>query len=141
MTDQHSDTIECAAVAAGAIGVPGVYSFGLDVSVVSGIWVGMLMKIAEDSGHPIDGAYAMKVATAVASSVAGYVAGSKVFIQIARWFPGMGTAAAMSVNVTLNYVYTKRLGKAFAGFFDHSDFELLDAAELVLILIPLIGKE
>ena len=50
----------------------------------------------------------------------------------------MGTVTAMTVNATLNYVYTKKLGKAFAGLFDHSGFEFMDAAELALILLPFL---
>lgn len=45
--------VGAAAKAAGAIGVPGAFSFGLDVAVMGTIWAAMIFAVAERSSHRI----------------------------------------------------------------------------------------
>lgn len=141
MASRHETTIRTAAAAAAAVGVPGVYSFGYDATLVSGIWTGMLVSIATESAHPMDRKFAAKVSLSVAKGVAAYVGGSKVAVQILRWIPGAGTVTAMGVNAGANYLYTYRLGHAFGEMFDRPDLRLGDASALASVLVPLVTKK
>ena len=88
-TRYHS-IVKKAALAAGALGVPGAFSFGLDISGMSGIWIAMTLAIAKESGHEIDQAFAAKFIAAVTAGVAGYVGGSKVATTLLHLIPGAG---------------------------------------------------
>lgn len=66
---RYQPAIQTACLSAGAIGVPGAFSAGLDISAMAGIWSTMMVAIAMESGHKIDTVFAGKVAAAVAAGV------------------------------------------------------------------------
>ena len=136
---QYHPIIKTAAAAAGALGVPGAFSFGLDIAGMSGIWITMTLAIASESRHEIDRAYATKLIAAVTAGVAGYVGGSKVATTLLHLIPGAGTAAAIGVNSALDFLYTWRLGCTLAKLFDKPDFVATDARRLALDIAHVIG--
>jgi uncharacterized protein (DUF697 family) len=136
---RYHPIVKKSAVAAGALGVPGAFSFGLDVTGLSGIWITMTLAIAKESGHEIDRAFATKLIAAVTAGVAGYVGGSKVATTLLHLIPGAGSLAAVGVNSALDFLYTWRLGCSLSNLFDRSDFMPSDVRRMAMDIVHIIG--
>jgi len=136
---QYRPIVGAASKAAGIIGVPGAFSFGLDVTVMSGIWAAMIISICAKSNHKVDKTFALKIATGVLSGVAAYVGGSKIAMKLLHLIPGAGSIAAIGVNSTLNYLFTYKLGHAFSNLFDRGEFDDEDVKGLVMTLLTLVA--
>lgn len=136
---KYQSIVKNSAMAAGALGVPGAFSFGLDVTGMSGIWIAMTLAIAGESGHDVDRAFATKLVAAVTAGVAGYVGGSKVATTLLHLIPGAGSVAAMGVNSALDFLYTWRLGSALANLFDKPEFVPGDIGTMAWNIIQVIG--
>lgn len=136
---KYQSIVKSSATAAGAVGVPGAFSFGLDVTAMSGIWIAMTLAIARESSHDVDRAFATKLVAAVTAGVAGYVGGSKVATTLLHLIPGAGSVAAMGVNSALDFLYTWRLGSALANLFDKPDFVAGDIGSMAWNIVQVIG--
>ena len=136
---QYQSIVRKSAMAAAAVGIPGAFSFGLDVTAMSGIWITMTLAVAKESGHDVDQAFVTKPVAGVASGTAGYIGGSKVATTLLHIIPGAGSMAAMSVNSALDFLYTWRLGSALADLFDRPDFAPSDAARMARNIAGAIG--
>jgi uncharacterized protein (DUF697 family) len=135
---KYAPIVKAAAKTAGAIGVPGAFSFGLDVTVMAGIWTTMTVAIAHKSNHQIDRSFAAKLVSAVLGGIAGYIGGSKLAMKLLHFIPGPGTLAAMGVNSFLDFWFTWRLGKGLAQLFDKKDLSTLDIGLIAIHLIAII---
>jgi uncharacterized protein (DUF697 family) len=139
---KYEGIINKATLAAGAIGAPGAFSFGLDVSVMTGIWGTMIVAIAEKSGREMDKTTAAKIASGVAAGVAAYIAGSKLAVNVIRFIPGPGTLAAMAANTGLNAWYTRSLGHVLVDMFEREEFELTDVGSAVYVILEaMVGEK
>lgn len=118
---------------------PGAFSFGLDVTVMTGIWATMTVAIAKESGHEVNKTYATKIAAAVLTGVASYVTGSKIAMKALHVVPLAGTLAAMGVNSFLNYWFTFKVGKALAELFDTSDFSSSSQEQLIRRILSAVS--
>jgi uncharacterized protein (DUF697 family) len=118
LPSKYTGIVNGAALAAGAIGVPGSVCPPLDMAATSAIWIKMTRDIAKASGHAVDGMFATKLIYSICAGSALYVCGSKVFNAILHLIPGAGTVTAAGANATLNYVYTNRLGAKLVAQFD-----------------------
>lgn len=136
--EKYKPIVGAAAKTAGAIGVPGAFSFGLDVTAMTGIWGTMTVAIAEKSGHKVDKIFAGKLASAVLVGVGGYVGGSKIVMKLFHLVPGAGSIAAMGVNSFMNAWFTYRVGKALANLFDTGDYSPKDLKSMVQYLLIII---
>lgn len=125
--------------AAGAIGIPGAFSFGLDVTVMSSIWVTMLIAISKRSNHTMDLAFALKVTSGVLAGVAAYVGGSKLAMKLLHLIPGIGTLGAIGVNSSLNYLFTYKFGHAISNLFDRGEFDKSDVVAMVSSIMTLVA--
>lgn len=124
--EKYRKIVKVATVTAGGIGVPGAFSFGLDVTALSGTWIIMILAVADKSGHEMDKAFAGKLAAGVLAGVAAYIAGSKLAMGLLHLIPGAGTLAAIGVNSLLNALYTYKMGHALSNLFDKGGFEMSD---------------
>jgi len=138
---KYSGIINKATWAAGGIGVPGALFFGLDVTVMAGIWATMILSIADKSGREIDKTWAAKVASGVATGIAAYVGGSKLAVGILGWIPVVGWIPAMAVNSTLNAWFTRNLGHAMVDMFERENFEFTDVSNAVSIILTSMGGD
>lgn len=136
---EHRPTVRKAARAAGAIGIPGAFSAGLDVAAISGIWIRMTIGIAQKSGHDVDKVLATKLVAAVASGMAGYVGASRLATMLLHGIPGAGTIAAVGINSAMNFFYTWRFGAGLAAMFDKPGFTLGDATTMARQLVTAIA--
>jgi hypothetical protein len=136
---KYRSTVNAAAKAAGGLGVPGAFSFGLDVAGMITIWSLMIREIAIVSGHRVDAHFAKKIAYGVGAGVAAYVGGSKIAMKLLHLIPGMGTLAAIGVNTGLNFLFTYKLGSALAKMFDKGAFDDGDVTEAVYVLTTLVA--
>jgi uncharacterized protein (DUF697 family) len=123
---------------AGAVGVPGAFSFGLDVSVMAGIWSTMLMEIAKRSGRKVSQDFGVKLVTGVLAGVAAYVGGSKLAMKLLHLIPGAGTLAAIGVNSLLNLFFTWRFGNAMAKLFERGAFDAEDFGDIVAYTLAIL---
>jgi uncharacterized protein (DUF697 family) len=133
--EQYRPIIKEAALSAGAIGIPGAFSFGLDVAAMTGIWTTMTVSIAKASGHKVDRTFIGKLVAALVGGVAAYVGGSKLAMAALHAIPGAGTLTAVGVNSFLNFWYTWRVGRALAILFDREDFSLDDVSKVAKDLL------
>lgn len=109
--------------AAGAIGVPGAFSFGADVPILLSIWgVGGVM-IADAAGHHASASQMKALATSAISGGAAFVAGSKLAGKLFHLLPGPGTMAAIGVNSSLDAFFTYRFLRSVAKVYDQCDSE------------------
>jgi uncharacterized protein (DUF697 family) len=138
---KHRRTIAIATKSAVALGVPGALWPVADTMGITGIWTTMTWKIAEESGHPMDKAAAAKFASAALSGVMSYVVGSKIFTWLLHLIPGFGTLGSMTINSTLNGLFTYRLGRYLIGQFRRPNFttdNMMDSSiKLVSVIIVL----
>jgi uncharacterized protein (DUF697 family) len=137
--DKYRGIVGAGAKAAGAIGVPGAFSFGLDVTVMGVIWTSMVLAIAEKSQHKVDKAFAIKLTTGVLAGVAAYVGGSKLAMKLLHLIPVAGSLAAIGVNSSLNYLFTYKFGNAMAKLFDKGTFDTSDTQEVIITLLTLVA--
>jgi hypothetical protein len=136
---QYREIVGAASKAAGLIGVPGAFLFGLDVSVVGGIWAAMVVALGAKSNHKIDKVFAFKLATGVLAGTAAYVGGSKIAMSLLHLMPGIGSIGAIGVNSTLNYLFTYRLGHAMSKLFDKGGYDEVDVSALITTVLPLVA--
>jgi hypothetical protein len=135
---QYREIVGAASKAAGLVGIPGAFSFGLDVTVVGGIWAGMIVALGAKSNHQIDKTFALKLSTGVLAGVAAYVGGSKIAMKLLHLIPGAGTLAAIGVNSSLNYLFTYKVGHAISNLFDKGSYDASDVNNLVTTTLTLI---
>ena len=139
ISNKYRSTVRKATLAAGAIGVPGAFSFGADVAAMSTTWIAMIKSIANKSGHAIDNAYAVKLAGAVLAGVGAYVGGSKIAMKFLHLIPGAGTLAAIGVNSSLNALFTYKMGHALSKTFDQKGLDSSNATEMTCMLLSLVA--
>jgi hypothetical protein len=135
MTLKYDQEVLGYAGMAAAIGVPGAVSFGLDILALGGLWGTMLYDISTTTGHSRDKNFYVKIGGSVATSLAAYIAGSKILVTLLNAIPGAGTGAAIALNSTLNGLYTWRLGQAFLQLFDKPDINWDDVETVAEILL------
>ena len=135
---KYRGIVRTATMSAGAIGVPGAFSFGADVAAMSTIWVSMIIAISEKSGHKVNGAYAAKLASCVLAGVGAYVGGSKIAMKLLHLIPVAGTLSAIGVNSLLNGLYTYKLGHAISNLFDKGRLDLSDGAVAAATILSLV---
>jgi uncharacterized protein (DUF697 family) len=143
----YNDIIGAAVVTTAGLGVGTAFAPGADIALCGGAWVGMMVAIADRSGHQENKAFWGKVLASVGMGAAGYWAGSKVFTGILFYvIPGAGSVTAATLNALLNGLYTWRLGNSFANLFDKSDIDLRDVGAVAgylrgaLAPIPTYGE-
>ena len=136
---QYRPVVGAAAKAAAAIGVPGAFSFGLDVVGMGAIWAGMIREIAHQSVHKIDNHYAKKVACGIAAGAGAYVGGSKLAMKLLHLIPGAGTLAAIGVNCFMHFLFTYKLGHGISKMFKKGSFDDYDAAQAVIVLLGVVA--
>ena len=136
---QYRPVVGAAAKAAAAIGVPGAFSFGLDVVGMGAIWAGMIREIAQRSNHKIDKHFAKKVAFGVSAGAGAYIGGSKIAMKLLHLIPGAGTLAAIGVNSFMNFLFTYKLGNGLSKMFDKGTFDDNDVAEAVIVLLGIVA--
>ena len=98
----------------------------------------MTVRLAQISGHPVDGTFATKLGMAVLSGTAGYVVGSKLAMKALHIIPGAGTLSAVGVTATLNGLFTLKLGRAIVNLFDKGEFDTQDYKAAGSSLIALV---
>ncbi len=135
----YRSTVNAAAKAAGGLGVPGAFSFGLDVTGMITIWSLMIREIAIISGHRVDASFAKKIAYGVGAGIAAYIGGSKIAMKLLHLIPGLGSLAAIGVNSGLNFLFTYKLGSALSKMFDKGAFDDSDVTEAVYVLTTLVA--
>jgi uncharacterized protein (DUF697 family) len=125
MTDSRKaqEIIHNHALAAAGLGIPGSFIPMADMSGMAVIWGKMILELAAESRHAVDGAYATKLATSVVSGVTLYVGGSKAITWLLHFIlPGAGTLTVVAINALFNWIYTLRLGKLIAQHFEQPGF-------------------
>jgi uncharacterized protein (DUF697 family) len=137
--DEHRGIVGAAARAAGVIGVPGAFSFGLDVGAMGVIWAGMIGAIAAKSNHEINKEFAVKVATGVATGVGAYVVGSKIAMGLLNFIPFAGTLTAIGINSVLNYLFTYKLGNVITKLFAEGESDVADMEHLIVTVASMVG--
>jgi uncharacterized protein (DUF697 family) len=135
---EYREIVRRGTLSAGAVGVPGAVSFGLDVTAMTGIWTAMLIAIADKSAHRTDKVFAAKVVAGVLAGVGAYLTGSKIAVGLLNLIPGAGTLAAMGVNSGLNALFTYRFGHAMSSLFDKGTFDTSDAASATATVLTVI---
>jgi hypothetical protein len=138
---EYRGIVGAAAKAAGLIGVPGAFSFGLDVTAMTGIWAAMIVALGAKSNHKVDKIFAAKLATGILTGIAAYVTGSKIAMKLLHLVPGAGSIAAMGVNGTLNYVFTYRVGHAISNLFAKGNYDEADMKVLLTTVLSLVGSK
>ena len=136
---EYRQIVKTATITAGGIGVPGAFSFGVDVVALSGTWAVMILAIASKSGHEVDKPFAAKLTAGVAAGVGAYIVGSKVATQLLHLVPIAGTLAAIGINSSLNALYTYKVGSAVSVLFDKGGFEEADMADMMNGLLRVIA--
>ena len=138
---EHRGIVGAAAKAAGLIGVPGAFSFGLDATAMTGIWAAMIVALGAKSNHQVDKIFAAKLATGILTGIAAYVTGSKIAMKLLHLIPGAGSIAAMGVNGTLNYVFTYRVGHSISNLFAKGSYDEADMKVLLTTVLSLVGSK
>lgn len=136
---QYRPVVGAAAKAAAAIGVPGAFSFGLDVVGMGTIWAAMIREIAQRSGHEVDMQYAKKIACGIAAGAGAYIGGSKLAMKLLHLIPGAGTLAAIGVNSFMNFLFTYKLGHGLSKMFEKGSYDDSDAAQAVIVLLGVVA--
>lgn len=121
---RYEKLVAAAVAASAAAGVPGAFSFGADIAGLATIWGGLMVAVANRSGHELDKPYAVKIAGSVLASVAGYMAGIKMATGLFHLIPGAGTLTAVGISTSLNMLFTYRFGKLLVERFDKPDIDL-----------------
>lgn len=128
---KHENAIYTAAYAAAAAGVPGTFVPVLDVAAVGTAWAGMMVAIANNAKRKMDRDTALKLAMAILSGAAAYLAGTKLITFLLHFIPGAGSIAALGINCLLNFLYTFRLGRLMALQMEKPDFDTGDFASII----------
>jgi hypothetical protein len=136
---QYREIVRNGTLTAGAAGLPGAFSFGLDVSVMSGIWIAMMIAISSESAHRTDKIFATKLVSGVLAGVAAYVGGSKIAVGLLHLIPGAGSLAAMGVNSGMNALYTYKFGHAMSNLFDKGNFDEGDVTAAIAAVLTLVA--
>jgi len=136
---QYREIVRNGTVSAGAVGVPGAFSFGLDVTAMTTIWGAMMIAIADRSAHRTDKVFVTKVVAGVLAGVGAYVGGTKIATMLLHLIPGAGTLAAMGVNSGLNALFTYRFGHAISDLFDKGSFSPSDVATAVTTVLTMVA--
>jgi hypothetical protein len=114
-----------ASAAAGAVGVPGAFSFGSDVIVLKGIWVTGILLICSEAKVKLTKKEALQLATAGLVGAATFVAGSKIAAKLFHLIPGPGTLAAIGINSFLDAFFTYSFLRSVAKIMEKYDEEHL----------------
>ncbi len=135
------ELVQKAAMSAGAIGVPGALSFGLDVTAISAIWITMTLSIARRSGHKeLSKDFVTKLVLAVVAGAGTYITGSKLASKALLAIPVGGTVAAIGVNSFLNCWFTLRLGNAVIELFTKPQFDADDLSGALAHCLPIMKQ-
>jgi hypothetical protein len=126
--------VQLAARAAGGLGVPGLFSPGLDEAGMYSIWFAMVTTIAKRSGAEVSAATVAKLVSAALAGAAAYSLGSKVLtwgvIAVGAAAPFATVPAAIAMNVGLNAYLTRRLGRRCIARFSDPRFSARDVLDL-----------
>ena len=134
---KYQDIISQHAIAAaGAAGVGAVIPLA-DTIAVSGIWIAMIARIAERSGHQADDAIIQKFVITILQGAGSYIVGTAV-LRVLMMTTGIGIIGAAVLNALLNFLYTARLGIFIAEQFDRPGFEMTHALATVDSLIQIV---
>lgn len=144
---QRSQTIiDNAALAAGGLGIPGIFVPGVDIAGMAVIWGKMVMDLAEASGHKVDAKFGVKMVSSLTAGVTLYIGGGKLMTWFLNFIPGIGSIAAAGINAMFNWIYTLRLGKLVANQFSKPGFDagtlLISASGLasMVFAIPTLSE-
>jgi len=135
LSQTSKQIINNAALAAGGLGVPGIFLPGVDMVGVAGVWTKMMIDLANESGHQVDMEFAGKVITSVLAGASLYMGGSKLMTTLLT-YTGVGAIPAAGINAMFNWIYTLRLGKLLATQFSQPGFT---ASALLLSMKGLTG--
>jgi hypothetical protein len=141
-----ASAIRKATVAAGGLGVPGLFYPGLDEAGMAAIWATMVTTVARRCGAAVSPATITKLVTSALSSVAAYTLGSKILtwaaLPLVAAFPIAGIPAVAALNASLNALFTYRLGKECARRFSEPTFSARDVLDIGrhLLGLPTIAE-
>lgn len=124
MAGKYQDIVTTAVRASAAAGVPGAFTAGADIAGLTLVWGGMMVAIAERSGHELDRSMAVKVAASAITSIAAYATGIKLATKAFHLIPGAGTVAAIGISAGLNMLFTLRFAKVVIDNFDKPGLDL-----------------
>lgn len=122
--------------AAGAAGAGAILPLA-DTIVVSGIWITMIVRIAERAGHTVDEAVVQKFVISLLQGAGSYIVGSAL-LRVLLMMTGVGIIGASVINALLNFLYTARLGVFIAEQFDEPGFEMIHALSTVDSVIKIV---
>lgn len=124
MAGKYQDIVATAVRASAAAGVPGAFTAGADIAGLTLVWGGMMVAIADRSGHQLDHRMAVKVAASAITSIATYATGVKLATKAFHLIPGAGTIAAIGISSGLNMLFTLRFAKVVIASFDAPELDL-----------------
>lgn len=128
---KYEPPIYACAYASAGLGIPGTFVPGIDVGGMIGLWVAMLIGIANMAGRSLDRDTAFKLISGVLAGSAAYIGGSKVLTYALNFIPGLGTIGAIGINSILNFLYTVRIGRFIAVQMEKPDFNTEDFSALI----------
>lgn len=116
---------------AALVGVPGSFAVHADMPVLTAMWVAMLVELARDSGLNISRENAIKVVTALTSTVMSVFAALRLGGFIFKYTP-VTFLAITAVNCGANAGCTLVIGEKIANIFNAIDFDEMKAASSLL---------
>jgi hypothetical protein len=132
---QHSLSATAIGGTIGAI-IPGADTIG-----VSGVWITMIVRIADKAGNPVDDAMVQKFIINLLQGAGSYIVGTAV-LRVILMSTGIGLLGSAMLNAILNFLYTARLGIFIAELYDNPGFSMehttamLDSAVKIIFAIP-----
>ncbi len=135
---QYRGIIKKGVTTATAAGPLGAFAGPFDAGAIGAIWSTMLVSIAKQSGHNIDGAFVSKFITTVGAGALAYYGGCKAATWLFHLIPGAGTLAAMGVSSALNAIFTYKFGATVSNLFDKAEFDLVDATTAATTVLSMM---
>lgn len=141
--DAARTAIRTAVRAAAGMGVPGIFSPGLDEAGMTAIWSAMVVTIAKRQGAELSPPTAAKLVASALASVSAYTIGSKILtwavLLVGSAAPFATWPAAMAFNAALNAVFTYKLGRKCAQRFADPTFSRADVLSIGASLVPVLS--
>jgi hypothetical protein len=135
---RYRGIVQKGVVASMAAGPLGAVTGPFDATAVFAIWSTMLIAIARESGHKLDGTFVTKFLSTVGSAAIAYYGGCKAATWLFNLVPGAGTLVAIGASTAMNAVFTYKFGAAVSNLFDKDDFDLKDAFKAAKAVISLL---